>query len=184
MTPAPSPLSRRGLLAAVTGAAAVVVGLLAAIPGLRFLLHPLTSATGGRAPGGGDGGGEPVLAAAPDAVRLGHPILVALRGPRRDGWVTEPKQKLGAAWLLRTPEGRVRAFSNVCPHLGCAVDWNAREERFACPCHGSAFDPDGRCVAGPSPRGLDELHVVASESELRVRFQRFRLGTHDKEPIG
>ena len=41
------------------------------------------------------------------------------------------------------------AFSNRCPHLGCKVHWEARENRFYCPCHQGAFDPSGRGVSGP-----------------------------------
>ena len=41
------------------------------------------------------------------------------------------------------------ALSSTCPHLGCQVHWEAKDNRFFCPCHNGAFDPDGKAVAGP-----------------------------------
>ena len=37
-----------------------------------------------------------------------------------------------------------------CPHLGCALKYNAAEHSWDCPCHGSRFDEDGRLLDGPS----------------------------------
>ncbi len=41
------------------------------------------------------------------------------------------------------------ALSSVCPHLGCRVHWEPQNDRFYCPCHLGAFDPEGRPTAGP-----------------------------------
>ena len=41
------------------------------------------------------------------------------------------------------------AFSSVCPHLGCQVHWELQNQRFFCPCHNGAFDPQGNAIAGP-----------------------------------
>ena len=41
------------------------------------------------------------------------------------------------------------ALSSTCPHLGCQVHWQAGEQRFFCPCHNGAFDPEGQPTAGP-----------------------------------
>ncbi len=41
------------------------------------------------------------------------------------------------------------ALSSVCPHLGCAVHWEGNNNRFFCPCHNGAFDPEGNPIAGP-----------------------------------
>lgn len=49
-------------------------------------------------------------------------------------------------------EGGLYALSAVCTHLGCIVREEGRG--FACPCHGSHYDDEGRVVAGPAPRGL------------------------------
>jgi menaquinol-cytochrome c reductase iron-sulfur subunit len=168
---------RRGFLAAITAALGGLVSAMAAMPAFTFLAYPLRVKTV-------SGNDEPIRVAMPDEVRSGKPLRVTVFGPRRDGWTRIDRMKLGSAWLVRTPQGRVRAFSTVCPHLGCKVDWNEKAEKFDCPCHNSSFGVDGRCLAGPAPRPLDELEVVASEREIRIRYQRFRVAIPEKEPIG
>ncbi len=37
-----------------------------------------------------------------------------------------------------------------CPHLGCALRYNAAEHSWDCPCHGSRFGEDGRLLDGPA----------------------------------
>jgi cytochrome b6-f complex iron-sulfur subunit len=44
------------------------------------------------------------------------------------------------------------AISSVCTHLGCNVKHGGKG--FACPCHGSEFDENGRVVQGPAPKPL------------------------------
>jgi len=39
---------------------------------------------------------------------------------------------------------------NKCPHLGCSLEFNEVEKTWDCPCHGSRFDLDGKCINGPS----------------------------------
>lgn len=41
------------------------------------------------------------------------------------------------------------ALSSVCPHLGCQVHWEPQNNRFFCPCHNGAFDPEGNPTEGP-----------------------------------
>jgi cytochrome b6-f complex iron-sulfur subunit len=42
----------------------------------------------------------------------------------------------------------------VCTHLGCVVPWNASENKFICPCHGSQYNAEGKVVRGPAPLSL------------------------------
>ncbi len=39
---------------------------------------------------------------------------------------------------------------NRCPHLGCALKWNAAERTWDCPCHGSRFDQEGTVLDNPA----------------------------------
>ncbi|MBQ8551723.1 MAG: FAD-dependent oxidoreductase [Clostridia bacterium] len=41
-----------------------------------------------------------------------------------------------------------------CPHLGCALKWNASECTWDCPCHGSRFDKCGALLNDPAQRDL------------------------------
>lgn len=44
------------------------------------------------------------------------------------------------------------ALSSKCTHNQCDVAW--QEDLFACPCHGSKFNPDGSVVNGPATKPL------------------------------
>ena len=39
---------------------------------------------------------------------------------------------------------------NICPHFKCSLIFNEIEKTWDCPCHGSRFDLDGKCIEGPS----------------------------------
>jgi len=54
--------------------------------------------------------------------------------------------------------GRFEAYSLVCTHLGCTVEANGQQ--FACPCHGSRMDGNGRVLKGPADRPLQQLRVA------------------------
>ncbi len=70
--------------------------------------------------------------------------------------------------VVRTPQG-LRAFSAVCTHLGCIVQWNAQRRQIACPCHAGFFDTNGRVVSGPPPRPLAEFSVVVINGEAMIK---------------
>ena len=40
--------------------------------------------------------------------------------------------------------------SKKCPHMGCSLLLNEVEETWDCPCHGSRFTLDGKCISAPS----------------------------------
>lgn len=44
-----------------------------------------------------------------------------------------------------------------CPHLGCALKWNAPEHSWDCPCHGSRFTDTGKLLDNPA---TDELKRI------------------------
>jgi cytochrome b6-f complex iron-sulfur subunit len=65
-------------------------------------------------------------------------------------------------------DGGFLAVSRKCTHLGCTVPWVDKEKRFACPCHGSAFDIRGEVVSPPAPRALDLYPVVIENNVIKV----------------
>jgi Rieske Fe-S protein len=168
-------MQRRGLLKLVTGAIAGALGVALGIPAAVVLGFSLRRPT--------------VFGAdhAVDVTSLGElpegvPTRRTVRAPRlHDAWVAFTDVTLGAVWLIRRGD-RVQAFSTVCPHAGCAVDWDAQKAEFACPCHASVFYPDGARRSGPTPRGLDELDCSVSADRVRVGWRRFRQGVPGKEP--
>lgn len=72
------------------------------------------------------------------------------------------------ALLIRTEEGDVRAFSAMCPHLGCTVTYEPDSKVIWCPCHNGIFDLHGRNIAGPPPRPLDEYQVNVRDGKIIV----------------
>ena len=55
---------------------------------------------------------------------------------------------LEATRNLLTPSGK------RCPHMGCALKWNAQEHTWDCPCHGSRFSRDGSLIDNPATGDL------------------------------
>ncbi len=63
-------------------------------------------------------------------------------------------------------------LSAVCTHLGCTVRDDG-ERGFACPCHGSRYDRDGRVATGPAPWPLACYALsLSSRGELVVDTRR------------
>ena len=74
----------------------------------------------------------------------------------------------GKAVLLVNRKGEIRAFSSVCPHLGCDVKWESDRDRFLCPCHIGIFDPNGSVVSGPPSKKLTEFAVKVENGNIYV----------------
>lgn len=49
------------------------------------------------------------------------------------------------------------AFSRVCTHLGCLVEYDKGLRKMVCPCHAGTFDLEGNVLAGPPPRPLPAI---------------------------
>ena len=58
---------------------------------------------------------------------------------------------------VRTPEGKLVAYSQVCTHLSCAVIYDKADNGLFCPCHHGLFNLDGQPVAGPPTRRLPRV---------------------------
>lgn len=69
--------------------------------------------------------------------------------------------------VLRTAEG-LRAFSLICTHLGCQVQWQAAGQEFYCPCHDGHYDQFGEVVAGPPPLPLEAIAVQVAGDTVTV----------------
>lgn len=74
----------------------------------------------------------------------------------------------GRFYLVRLDDGGLLALYRKCTHLGCAVPWEQAEGRFVCPCHASAFEPNGDLINPPAPRPLDRFAVSISDGEIHV----------------
>ncbi len=72
------------------------------------------------------------------------------------------------AILIDTPDGKLKAFSAVCTHLQCTVQYRPDMEKIWCACHGGVYDLNGRNIAGPPPRPLQEYKVVVKGDDIIV----------------
>ena len=74
-----------------------------------------------------------------------------------------------ALLLVRTAQG-FRAYSAICTHLGCIVDWDHAKREILCPCHAGLFNLDGNVVSGPPPRPLPSHPVKVVDGKVFVEL--------------
>jgi cytochrome b6-f complex iron-sulfur subunit len=71
----------------------------------------------------------------------------------------------------------IMAIYQVCTHLGCLIPFQAAENRFICPCHGSTFERNTQYVRGPAGRNLDQFEVeVAEDGTITVNTGQRKSG--------
>ncbi|MDP9018272.1 MAG: Rieske 2Fe-2S domain-containing protein, partial [Candidatus Eremiobacteraeota bacterium] len=70
-------------------------------------------------------------------------------------------------------------FSPICPHLGCRFNYDADQNKFLCPCHGSTYTREGAHLAGPALRGLDPLPMREQNGKAEVTWIRYQDSTPD-----
>lgn len=138
------PSSRRNLLTLLLGTwGAGVVGAVV-YPILRFLVPP-------------DIPEAPTL-----TVSAGKASDLAPNSGRVVPFGTQP------AIVIRLPSGELRAFTAVCTHLTCTVQYRPDLQHIWCACHNGHYDVNGRNVAGPPPRPLRAYDVNVKGDEIIV----------------
>jgi Rieske Fe-S protein len=73
------------------------------------------------------------------------------------------------AILIRTARGELRAFSAICTHLNCTVQYRPDLAHIWCACHNGHYDLNGRNIQGPPPRPLEMFVVNVRSDEIVVR---------------
>jgi len=70
------------------------------------------------------------------------------------------------ALLIHLADGSVVAYSAICTHSGCTVQYSATQKEIICPCHGAVFDPvhNAQVVRGPARRPLAAISVQVDGS--------------------
>ncbi|HSS01305.1 MAG TPA: Rieske 2Fe-2S domain-containing protein [Kofleriaceae bacterium] len=168
---------RRKFLKVATCAIGGGVGLAVAGPVLTLLADPAgkTTVTTPTAPLDLGLAEQFRVGAEPRRVDVVAPIV-------KDAWVASRNVVLGAAWIRRTAPDKLVALSAVCPHLGCAIGWDAAARNFLCPCHDSRFSVSGDKMTGPSERGMDELPLAVVDGRLQLTWVRYKTGQTTREP--
>ncbi len=70
--------------------------------------------------------------------------------------------------LVRSSTDQLRAFSAVCTHLDCTVQYKSDLGMIWCACHNGKYDLNGRNVSGPPPRPLEEYRVILKGEEVHI----------------
>ena len=185
--PQTSDIPRRGFVTrALAGLVGAVAGLVPLVTGAAFFLDPLLRK---KADAGGNAKKDPEgfikLGVTTDALPSdGSPQLFKVYDDVVDAWNKFPNVEVGSVWLRRNDQGEVAAFSSICPHLGCAVDYRQSGRDFYCPCHTSAFDLDGDKKNEIPPRGMDALEVKVKDGNgIWIKYEKFRATIPEKVVI-
>jgi Rieske Fe-S protein len=72
------------------------------------------------------------------------------------------------AILVNTPQGNHKAFTAVCTHLACTVQYRQDFGHIWCACHDGHYDLNGQVLAGPPPRPLVEFGVAIKGNDIVV----------------
>lgn len=87
------------------------------------------------------------------------------------------------------PNSDIIAYSRICVHKGCPVNYDSSREVFVCPCHYSVYDPSktGEVVIGHATTKLPRitLHYDASSGDIvATGIQGLLYGRFNNEPMG
>jgi menaquinol-cytochrome c reductase iron-sulfur subunit len=167
-------MERRSFLGLLLTAIGGVIGAAMAIPLVRFATFPQRSSAG-KVSWSDVGKIE-------EFQSLNAPVAHTVDIQTLEGWRSSVVQN--SVYVVPNGSGSLKVLSSVCPHLGCAVRWVAKQDRFICPCHGGTFTRSGERVSGPPLRAMDELESKVENGMLKVRFQYFRQLDANKEPVG
>ena len=176
--PESSSQGRRGFIA--QAAAILFAGVALVVPAFSALLtflNPLREKSAG-----GKLMRLTELASLPDD---GTPRKFPVIADRSDAWNRFPQEPIGAVFLRRTGPKQVEAFNVICPHAGCFVTYEPKENIYFCPCHTGRFDLGGKRkdATSPSPRDLDSLQVEIRGNEVWVKFENFQTNNTKKTPL-
>lgn len=70
--------------------------------------------------------------------------------------------------LIHKQTGEYVAFSAICTHLDCTVQYRDDFKHIWCACHNGHFDLTGKNIAGPPPRPLEAYKVDISGEDIVV----------------
>lgn len=72
------------------------------------------------------------------------------------------------AILIHTQTDEYVAFSAICTHLQCTVQYRPDFKHIWCACHNGHFDLTGKNIAGPPPRPLEAYKVDIRGEDIVV----------------
>ena len=103
-----------------------------------------------------------LIEAAQNTVTAGTVSEMALNSGKIFKFGTQP------GLLIRSATGEYKAFSAVCTHLDCIVQYQPEKKQIWCACHNGEYNLSGQNVGGPPPRPLEEYVVNTRGDEIIV----------------
>jgi thiosulfate dehydrogenase [quinone] large subunit len=148
-------LQRFAAIGAIGAIGAVLSGVVA---GFGRLLAPSSPARAtGPQLGGSRTSAAPAANSGTKGTRLGPANGVPVGGAAS---FTDPAQGI-PAFVVQPVRGQFLAFSAVCTHAGCLVQFDSQNDAFVCPCHGSTFSAKtGAVLGGPAPTALASIPIT------------------------
>jgi len=72
----------------------------------------------------------------------------------------------GPAILIHLDTGPFVAYSTICTHAGCQVQYDPSLKDLVCPCHGAVYDPanNAQVLQGPAPYPLQSIPLQYDKS--------------------
>jgi cytochrome b6-f complex iron-sulfur subunit len=70
--------------------------------------------------------------------------------------------------IIRTASGDLKAFSAVCTHLDCIVQYRSDTKQIWCACHNGQYNLNGENIGGPPPRPLEQYPVNKRGDDIVV----------------
>jgi menaquinol-cytochrome c reductase iron-sulfur subunit len=153
-------ISRRKLLTKLGLLFNGIVGVILAVPVLRYLFSPLARR---RKPGYEYWLTLGALEKFPE----GQTRLAVYRNPDIDPWDGQTADI--PCWVRNVDGQTFQVFAINCAHLGCPVRWFPQSNLFMCPCHGGVYYADGAHAAGPPPRGLFKYSYKVENGQLFIK---------------
>jgi Rieske Fe-S protein len=153
-------VSRRDLLVKIGIFCNGIIGIILAVPIVRYLLSPVSR---DRKPGYDSWIALGNLEQFPS----GETRLATYRNP-----VVSPTDGATAdiaCWVRNVDGKSYQVFAINCAHLGCPVRWFPQSGLFMCPCHGGAYYQDGSRASGPPERGLFEYDYRVDGGKLMIK---------------
>lgn len=87
----------------------------------------------------------------------------------KDSQLLNKNSPVGAVLVVRTNSGsKLSAVNPSCTHAGCPVGWQAKSQKFVCPCHGSEFGTDGKVLKGPASKPLKTYQAKIEGNSVLV----------------
>lgn len=155
-----SSLSRRALLMKIGLLFNGVIGVVLAVPIVRYLFSPVIRER--------KYGNESWLPLGRlEQFPAGQTRLATYHNPVFNPWDGQTADI--ACWVRNLDDKNFQVFAINCAHLGCPVRWFPQSSLFLCPCHGGVYYQDGSRASGPPERGLFQYHYKIENGTLFIQ---------------